>query len=187
MVPCYTNPLVQGRRPIRLLEKVWIARSYLCSNSISLLRSQRKMGSSYVYTVEVNGAVVKSVINLQPKEFSNVKIYGGDPWYQAAQGVMRNLVVESGKRTVFMRTMFSKWNNEKIDFDLTGCPTKYELTFCILNYFFDYFLLFSIAKSFFLLSVLHHQPNFPLTPENHLSVIQDFSQVKSVFGAQFWA
>ena len=54
---------------------------------------QQKEGNSYKYTVKVGGVLVGSVINRQPKEFSNVKIYGSDNWYNAAQGRMRNLVI----------------------------------------------------------------------------------------------
>ena len=62
--------------------------------------SQQKEGSSYKYTVKVNGTTLKSVINKKPKEFSNVKVYGANPWYKVAQGIIRNLIVNSGKLTL---------------------------------------------------------------------------------------
>ena len=57
--------------------------------------SQQKEGSSYKYTIKINGATLKAITNKQPKEFSKVKVYGADPWYNAAQGVIRNLIVTS--------------------------------------------------------------------------------------------
>ena len=67
--------------------------------------SQQKEGSSYKYQVKVNGATIKSVVNKKPREFLNVKIYSASPWVNAAPGVIRNLVVRSGKRLI---TSFSE-------------------------------------------------------------------------------
>ena len=54
---------------------------------------QHKEGGSYRYTVKVGGVTLGSVINKQAREFSNVKVLGGDNWYNPAQGSMRNLVI----------------------------------------------------------------------------------------------
>ena len=58
--------------------------------------SQRPEGSSYRYTVTVGGDILGSVINAQPRTFFNVKVFSADNWYNAAQGSIRNLVINPG-------------------------------------------------------------------------------------------
>ena len=56
--------------------------------------TQLKQGDSYRYTVKVRGVTVGSVINRDAREFYNVDVYAADNWYNAAQGSMRNLVID---------------------------------------------------------------------------------------------
>ena len=55
--------------------------------------NQHREGVAYKYVVKVNDAIIGSVINTKPRQFSNVKVFGGDNWYNPAQGSMRNLVI----------------------------------------------------------------------------------------------
>ena len=55
--------------------------------------SQRLDGSAYRYTVKVNGAVLGTVINKVAKEFSNVKVFTGDNFYNNQPGYIRALTV----------------------------------------------------------------------------------------------
>ena len=59
--------------------------------------SQRLDGGSYIYRVKVNGTAVPAPfkINSGPTTWSNVKVYGSNNWNNAAEGVMRNLVIET--------------------------------------------------------------------------------------------
>ena len=54
------------------------------------------VGQNYRYSVKINGAVKKTLINTKPREWSNVKVYGGGNFYAAATGHMRNLVITTG-------------------------------------------------------------------------------------------
>ena len=55
--------------------------------------SQREDGNSYRYTIKVAGVVVKSMVNNNARSFNNVKVYTSDPWFRAAQGSIRNLII----------------------------------------------------------------------------------------------
>ena len=69
---------------------------------------QLKVSSSYKYLVKVNDITIEEVYNKKPREFSNVKVYNGDPWSDAAQGVIRNLTVTSGEHLVKLVKITSK-------------------------------------------------------------------------------
>ena len=61
--------------------------------------SQLQVGGSYVYTVKVDNKVIgKPVINKVARDFSNVKVYAADAWYNAAQGSIKNLVINANAR-----------------------------------------------------------------------------------------
>jgi len=62
--------------------------------------NQHREGNSYRYIVKVNGAVLGSVINKKAQEFSNVKVFGADNWHNAAQGSMRNLIINPDLKVV---------------------------------------------------------------------------------------
>ena len=49
--------------------------------------------SVYVFEVKQNGAVVYTVLNSDARDFKNVKVYGGDPWYSAQPGSIKNLKI----------------------------------------------------------------------------------------------
>ena len=55
--------------------------------------TQQPEGNSYRYTVKVGNVQIGTVINSQAREFSNVKVFASDNWYNAAQGSIRNLVI----------------------------------------------------------------------------------------------
>ena len=55
--------------------------------------SQRKDGNSYLFTIKVAGVVVKSMVNNNARSFNNVKVFTSDPWFSAAQGSIRNLII----------------------------------------------------------------------------------------------
>nr|XP_047124211.1 coadhesin-like [Hydra vulgaris] len=78
---------------------------------------QQLVNGSYNFSVAINGNVITSVINLQPIEFSNAKVYASDPWNPAQSGFIRNLIVRSG--TFASWTQWSNW---------TRCNASHEFT-----------------------------------------------------------
>ena len=56
--------------------------------------SQRLVSSQYMYIITIGNKEVLSKQNIKPVELSNVKVYGGSPWYAAQKGSLRNLKIE---------------------------------------------------------------------------------------------
>lgn len=46
----------------------------------------------YQYRITINGKVVHSIVNSQPRYFTDVKVYAADPWYFPSSVLVRNLV-----------------------------------------------------------------------------------------------
>ena len=96
--------------------------------------SQHRDGDSYIYTVKVKGVELESVINTQPREFTNVKVYGADPWQPAAQGSMRNLVIEPNVKGVLFIYFFmwyetiETWPNTKFLFSKMRTSLEYMIS-----------------------------------------------------------
>ena len=57
--------------------------------------SQLKSGSKTTFSVKVDGADPFSVENPSPQEFSNVKVYAADPWWDAQPGSIRGLTIKT--------------------------------------------------------------------------------------------
>ncbi|XP_065653695.1 A disintegrin and metalloproteinase with thrombospondin motifs adt-1-like isoform X2 [Hydra vulgaris] len=70
---------------------------------------QQLVNGSYNFSVAINGSVVTSVINLQPIEFSNAKVYASGPWDTVQSGFIRNLIVLSG--TYEFWSQWSQWSS----------------------------------------------------------------------------
>ena len=47
----------------------------------------------YTYSVNINGKMSYKTSNNDARNFLNVKVYFGDPWYTAQPGFIRNLVI----------------------------------------------------------------------------------------------
>ncbi|XP_047145928.1 uncharacterized protein LOC105846167 isoform X2 [Hydra vulgaris] len=62
--------------------------------------SQVQNNGSYIYTVYLNGQTVASVVNNNPQIFSNVDVYGTDPWWIGAVGFIKDLKIINGNDTV---------------------------------------------------------------------------------------
>ena len=78
-------------------------KSNYCVNSKPLQKNKwanvrivnSKVGSTYWYTVYVNGKQITKSKNPTARVYKNVKIYVSDPWYVPAQGFIRQLKVFS--------------------------------------------------------------------------------------------
>ncbi|XP_065663104.1 uncharacterized protein LOC136085711 isoform X2 [Hydra vulgaris] len=60
-------------------------------------------GSFYIYTIIINKEVVFSIINHQVHSYVNVKVYGSNPWTEAQNGSIKNLLVVNGNSTKEMK------------------------------------------------------------------------------------
>ena len=61
----------------------------------SIVVSQLKSGSKTTFSVKVDGADPFSVENPDPQEFSDVKVYAADPWWDAQPGSIRGLNIKT--------------------------------------------------------------------------------------------
>lgn len=76
--------------------------SFLLNEWIKIKISQIKKSDSYEYTVYINGKVVTQVKNSRPVYFDNVKLYVGDPWYNAQPGYVRNIKVNGKSKFMYL-------------------------------------------------------------------------------------
>ena len=51
-------------------------------------------GGGYAFKIQINGNTVHSVENNKPEDFSHVKVYISDPWYNNLIGFIRNLEIK---------------------------------------------------------------------------------------------
>ena len=49
----------------------------------------------YNYNIEMDGKVLHTVVNSGAQDFTNVSVYASDPWYEAQNGFIRNLVIRT--------------------------------------------------------------------------------------------
>lgn len=49
----------------------------------------------YIFAVFINRNLQHNVVNNNPREFSDVKVYAGDPWDLSANAVIRNFVYDN--------------------------------------------------------------------------------------------
>jgi hypothetical protein len=61
----------------------------------SIVVSQLKTGSTPTVSVKADGADPFSVENPAPTEFSDVKVYAADPWWDAQPGSIRGLNIKT--------------------------------------------------------------------------------------------
>jgi len=59
----------------------------------SVLIKQDKEGEKIIYSISINGKVVRRLQNLKPREYKNVKIWAADNWFVAANADMKNLEI----------------------------------------------------------------------------------------------
>lgn len=53
------------------------------------------VNGKYMNSIIINGKTVRTVQNTKPREFQNVKVYTGSPWYNAADGYVKNIRIIS--------------------------------------------------------------------------------------------
>ena len=50
-----------------------------------------------MFEVFLNGKVVSSKENTTPAKYKNIKVFAGDKWFSAVNGLIKNLLVFSGR------------------------------------------------------------------------------------------
>ena len=70
--------------------------------NVQIAQSKQSNGTSQ-YSIVINGTEVHSVINSQPQEFQDVKVYASSPWYLAALAEIK-MSFYTGKPAHFYET-----------------------------------------------------------------------------------
>ena len=70
--------------------------------------SQLLIDEEYIFTVQIAENEVYTRQNTLPKEFKNVKVYLGDPWYNAQPGFIRNFIISNICEGNFYITFFKQ-------------------------------------------------------------------------------
>merc|ERR1712142_1075247 len=78
-------------------QQVYTENTYPLKTWIPIKISQKLNGDKFLFTVKINDIPVISTTNNLPAEYTDVKVYGGNPWYPAPDGKIRNLFVKSEK------------------------------------------------------------------------------------------
>ena len=55
--------------------------------------SQELIQGKSTYVIKLNDKLVHSVVNTQPQEFNNVKVFGSDPWHKAQPGSIKDFTI----------------------------------------------------------------------------------------------
>ena len=61
----------------------------------TIVVSQLKPWVRTIMSVKVSDEVPRSMLNPEPREFLDVKVYGSDPWYEAHAGLIRGLTIKT--------------------------------------------------------------------------------------------
>ncbi|XP_047125255.2 A disintegrin and metalloproteinase with thrombospondin motifs adt-1 [Hydra vulgaris] len=105
----------------------------------SLKISQELLEGKYFYSIQLNKEKIFIVVNEVPQEFSNVKVYISDPWYDVQPGYIRNVKITNGSPALLAKvninstcsTFYGIMNKS------SNCKKKcdghnFELTNCII-------------------------------------------------------
>ena len=62
---------------------------------IEQFKDQYSSNGDYIYRITVAGKQVHRVINNDPREFKNVKMYVSSPWYEPADAIIKDLNMDA--------------------------------------------------------------------------------------------
>ncbi|XP_047124613.1 A disintegrin and metalloproteinase with thrombospondin motifs adt-1 [Hydra vulgaris] len=81
-------------------------------NWSSVKIAQEFKESKYIYSIELNGQRILYIENNDTRDFSNVKVYVSNPWYEAQPGFIKNLKITQGNRKWKVSwTQWSDWSS----------------------------------------------------------------------------
>ncbi|XP_047141043.2 uncharacterized protein LOC105847881 [Hydra vulgaris] len=76
----------------------------------SIRISQFQTDNIYMYAVYLNGENIYIIENKQPQAFLNVNIYASNPWYQAQDGLIKDLRIINGNEDITIQEQ-QQYNN----------------------------------------------------------------------------
>ena len=71
------------------------SKDFPLNNWIKVKVEQTEVDGNAMYRVYLDNEKVHEVVNTQPAEFDNVKVYVSDKWYNAQEGKIRNLIIDN--------------------------------------------------------------------------------------------
>ncbi|XP_065653711.1 uncharacterized protein LOC136080678 isoform X2 [Hydra vulgaris] len=105
----------------------------------SLKISQELFEGKYFYSIQLNNETLLNVVNHVAQEFSNVKVYISDPWYNVQPGFIRNLKITNGNPALWAqfnnnssRDTFNEILNKSSMCKIKCDGHNFELTNCIV-------------------------------------------------------
>ena len=67
---------------------------------------QFKSGDTYTYRIFINDTKKFQVVNNDPREFTNVKVYASDQWNTAQPGLIRNIIIQGRNVHYFLDKLY---------------------------------------------------------------------------------
>merc|ERR1712243_324004 len=64
---------------------------------VNIRVSQKHVFGGYYYSISVDGHIIHTLRNAHPAVYKQVYVYGSDPWYNAAEGKIKNLVIKTSE------------------------------------------------------------------------------------------
>ena len=84
---------------------------------------QQKINGDFIYSISIGGKELHSVVNTQPKEFTEVKVYVSSPWFTAKPGAIRRLTIQAaGQGELTTSVLFIMGRCLKFLFQLPSHP-----------------------------------------------------------------
>ncbi|XP_065653497.1 coadhesin-like isoform X2 [Hydra vulgaris] len=78
-------------------------------NWTSVKIAQEFVGKNYIYSIELNGRTILNIKNNDTRDFSNVKVYVSDPWFEAQPGFIKDLQITQGNRK--WKISWTQWSS----------------------------------------------------------------------------
>ena len=84
---------------------------------------QQKINGDFIYSISIGGKELHSVVNSQPKEFTEVKVYVSSPWFTAQPGAISKLIIQAaGQGELTTSVLFIMGRCLKFLFQLPSHP-----------------------------------------------------------------
>nr|XP_047133477.1 uncharacterized protein LOC100212045 [Hydra vulgaris] len=95
----------------------------------SVMISQIMFNGKYWLTVDLNGVNIHRVENYNAKNFKNIKVYASDPWYDAQNGSIADLLIINGKAEYIIGNTPTPLVKEKIIAEIPKLYNEYLISF----------------------------------------------------------
>nr|XP_047132656.1 uncharacterized protein LOC100199204 [Hydra vulgaris] len=98
---------------------------------------QSMQGEKYWFSVDLNGVNIHRVENSDAKDFKNMKVYASDPWYNAQNGSITNLMIVNGKVDYIVNDIPTKIIKGKIFGVIPKLEKEFLISLDVFPYMFD--------------------------------------------------